>query len=543
MTTKLKETLLQESGLLSLSQSDCDLFLIAQANAITYRQLAITGLHGSSITSGRFSIKRLEKEGYVISRFLPGNAKEKYYILTAKGRKRIEKLFDDRFLKKMFFQLEKRPPTSQQQLPHRIHTNDLYFSYLSCPYLDKLPTWQLEVPYPASTPKQQMPRCDGFLNTGYKNYYIEQDNCTQGDAAIENKLTQYMNSKAFTGKNLRENILVFTLHTDAKAPPVKKPPYSLYRILLKAIRIWRMLEQEIGHSLCFTEFCSKADDNVGLCQCLLSPSERNILRNLCHQHPNISLDEALLMKRDFLYDTSLLEEHIAVKDAYFTKRLQQRFYKILEMRSYATLQYRLRSGMSFYILPNHNLTDNLPFLLQREYRLDQWFPQILYHMGLVNLEAWQYHHSITIAKDDTITFTFYNTYTFGTAMQSIIIFEDIVHDLGGRERVRFFLRNNNTSATILFILLVSNREDAALFMTEAEKMKRQQKNSNIFICFFNKSKELYHNPKNGCAYYKESINTNNLWLPAMVEHDDFTGELHLMEGGIPFEPTYTKIYK
>lgn len=190
--------------------------------------------------------------------------------------------------------------------------------------------------------------------------------------------------------------------------------------------------------------------------------------------------------------------------------------------------------MSFYILPSHNLTDNLPFLLQREYRLDQWFPQILYHMGLVNLEAWQYHHSITIAKDDTITFTFYNTYTFGTAMQSIIIFEDIVHDLGGRERVRFFLRNNNTSATILFILLVSNREDAALFMTEAEKMKRQQKNSNIFICFFNKSKELYHNPKNGCAYYKESINTNNLWLPAMVEHDDFTGELHLIERRNPF---------
>lgn len=184
MSSKLKEILLQESGLLSLSQSDCDLFLIGQVNAITYRQFALTGLHGSTATGGRLSIKRLEKEGYVASRFLPGNAREKYYILTAKGRKRIEKLFDNRFLEKMSFQLEKRPPLSQQQLPHRIHTGDIYFSCLANKLAERLPVWQTEVPYDAAADVPVPPRCDGLLQTGRGSYYIEQDDGTQGDAAL-----------------------------------------------------------------------------------------------------------------------------------------------------------------------------------------------------------------------------------------------------------------------------------------------------------------------------------------------------------------------
>lgn len=40
MSENLKQALLKETRLLSISQSDCDLFFIGQANAITYEQLA-----------------------------------------------------------------------------------------------------------------------------------------------------------------------------------------------------------------------------------------------------------------------------------------------------------------------------------------------------------------------------------------------------------------------------------------------------------------------------------------------------------------------
>ena len=89
MTSNFKQTLLKEAQLLSLSQSDCDLFLIGQANAITYEQLAMTKIHGTTITSGRLSLKKLERNGYLTAKTMPGNSRTKYFIITAKVIKLI----------------------------------------------------------------------------------------------------------------------------------------------------------------------------------------------------------------------------------------------------------------------------------------------------------------------------------------------------------------------------------------------------------------------------------------------------------------------
>lgn len=527
-SSTFRNILIKEANLLSLSKSDCDLFIIAQANTITYQQLFNSGIHGVTLTGGRLSLKKLLDNGYVTDKVLP-NSRKKFFVLTFKGRLRLEKIFGNAFLSDLRLDLERKPPTSQQQLPHRIHTNDLYFFYISCPLLNRLPVWQLEVRYQSNLNKLQQPRCDGFLDTGHCHYYIEQDNCTQGDSALENKITQYMSSELFTSKNILTNTLIFTILTDLKAPPAKKSPYSVYRILLKAIRIWKMLEQETGCSLCFREFCRKFNNDTSLCLCLLSSNERNILRNLCRQHPDISLDEAAVMKQEYLYDTSFLEEQLIVKEGYFVKRLRQHFYKLLDDRSCATLQHRLRQGMHLYVLPNHNLLSNVPFLFQREYCLERWFPQILYHMGILNLEAWQYHPSLFLTGKNDSRFFFYNLFIFNESVRSIIIFEDIVHDLGGRERVRFFLRKNDTDVidTVLFILLVSCREDAIFFTEETEKLC--EKNKSVLICFLDKSTASFQSPFHANAYFKEKTAKEALWLPALIDHDDFTGELRLIE--------------
>lgn len=524
-TLHFKDTLIKEARLLSLTKSDCDLFILAQANTLTYQQLAATGLHGISTTGGRLSLKKLTEQGYITGKTLPNTNRVRYFILTAKGKTRLEKIFSSTFLSTKQIDLDRKPPTSQQQLPHRIHTNDLYFAYLSCPYLENLPVWQLETRYQAASEKQQTPRCDGLLETGYCNYYIELDNRTQGDAALENKLSQYMDSDLFLGKNTMKNALVFTLNTEVKSPPIKKPPYSVYRILLKAIRIWRALEAEQNKTIHFSVFCDIVENGSYPYLCLLSGNDKMILRNLCRQYPDISLNDAVLMKKEFLYDTSLQDERASNQDALFLKRLKQKFYSILDNRHYATLHYRIRQGMRLYAIPNHRLADNIPFLFQEEYRLQLWFPQILFHMGLQNLEAWKYNPSRYLSDTGELRFFFYNTFDNTDSSQSVIIFEDIVHDLGGRERVRFFLRKHRKELDCLFILLVSDRKDAVQFMSEMSNILQKPENAYVHICFLDKKADLYQTPAMQNAYFKKE----KLWLPTMIDFDDFTGQLSLTE--------------
>lgn len=520
-----KDTLIKEARLLSLTKSDCDLFIIAQANTLTYQQLAAAGLHGVSTTGGRLSLKKLTEQGFITGKTLPNTNRIRYFLLTAKGKARLEKIFGITFLRTKQIDLERRPPTSQQQLPHRIHTNDIYFAYLSCPCLEHLPVWQLEARYQAAADRQQTPRCDGLLDTGYGNYYVELDNRTQGDAALENKLSQYMDSDLFLGRNTMENTLVFTINAEIKSPPIKKPPYSLYRILLKAIRIWQALEQEQEKTLCFSSFFGIVEHGSSPYLCLLSGSDKAVLRNLCRQYPDILLNDAILMKKEFLYDTSLKDERASNQDALFQKRLKKKFYSILDNRSYSTLQHRIRQGMRLYVIPNHRLADNIPFLFQKEYRLQQWFPQILFHMGLQNLETWKYHPSRFFSDMGELRFFFYNIFENTVSSQSVIIFEDIVHDLGGRERVRFFLRKHRKEQDCLFILLVSGRQDAVQFMSELSNVLQKPENTCVHICFLDKKADLYQTPAQQNAYFKKE----KLWLPAMIDFDDFTGQLSVTE--------------
>ena len=525
--SKLKEVLLKESGLLSLSQGDCDLFLIGQTNAITYHQLSLTGLHGNSSTGGRLSIKRLEKEGYVTSRLLPGNTREKYYILTAKGRKRMEKLFGSSFLQKISLQLDKRPPSSQQQLPHRIRTGDIYYSYAANEMLQSLPIWQSEAPYSGSSTASAPPRCDGLLKTGNGTYYVEQDDGTQGDAALKAKIGQYMRSELFLGRGLRDNSLIFTLYSEAKERPVHRPPFSVYRILLKAIRVWSALEEALGQPLSFTTFCLQFEANPSPSLCHLSVNDRSILKNLCHQHPDLSLQEAKQLKNSFLYDTSPAEDRCMEQDATFSRRLRTKFYALADSREQDTLRYRLRQGLRLYVLPNHRLLDHLPFALWEEYQSPAFLERLLFHLGLNDLSLWTHAAYETIREDPETGFLFRSVHSSVSGAR--IVTEDIVHDLGGRERVRHYLKNHGRADRIVFLLFVSSREDAVQFMGQHQAALKRRENRDVGLCFLDKSAGLYKHPESHSAYFRKEIPAGSLWLPAMLDYDAFLAELHLIE--------------
>lgn len=523
-----KETLIRESGLLSLSQRDCDLYLIGQSRTVTYRQLALTGLHGKTITGGRLSIKKLERDNYVASRTLPGNAREKYYMLTAKGRRRLEKLLGQCFLQKMQFQLDKKASLSPQQLPHRMHTNDIYFAYLSNGMLENLPLWQNEVPYTSNPAAPTPPRCDGCLQTGVCTYYIEQDEGTQGDSALKAKLSRYIKSEVFLGEGIKEHSLIFTLHCTPKERPVRRPPYSVYRILLKAVRVWSALEAQLGCQLNFSGFCEQFDCCSLSCLCHLSANDRGILRNLCRQHPLLSLSELKQLKQNFLYDSSLEEDRETEQDFLFQKRLKARFYSLADDKEQATLQYRLRQGLRLYVLPNHRLSSLLPFTLQEEYHFPNILRKILFSAGLEEFSGWKYMAYGNVPDASGKCYAFRNIFLSPEGIR--IIAEDIIHDLGGRERVRHYLKSHERTDTILFLLLVSSRKDAADFLETSKQEREWKENGHISFCFMDKNEDALHCPEKHGIYFCKDTQAGSIWLPARLEYDAFLSDLHLTEG-------------
>ena len=191
-----------------------------------------------------------------------------------------------------------------------------------------------------------------------------------------------MSAECFLGNGILQHTLIFTLFAEAKERPIKKPPYSVYRILLKAIRVWGALEEECEKELSFTTFCMQFTGNPSPSLLHLSVHDKDILKNLCLQYPDLTLAEAEQLKKSFLYDTSLEDDRGMEQDILFQKRLRQKFYPLMADNEQTILQFRLQKGMQLYVLPNHRLNDYLPFALQKEYLFEDFLRRLLFHMGL-----------------------------------------------------------------------------------------------------------------------------------------------------------------
>lgn len=478
--TNFERALMQKAGLFLLQKSDTDLFLILQTCTITYHQLHMTGIHGETQSSGRLSLKRLESDGYVSGKtYRDGN---KFYYLTPKGKNRLHWLFPELYLEALQINFEKRPPVSQLQLLHRIHSNDFYYAYASLPY--SCPgIWQLEKAlFPATHPNMQPPRCDGCLTTDCCTYYIEQDNHTQSDGILQTKLAQYMETDIFSGPDLSGDILVFTLLAAGRDRPPKKPPFSIYRVLLKALKIWKSMSEPPADFLAFSKLLST---DAGI---LLTMADKELISHMALQYPTLSYAETVELKKRILHDPTYDQASLAQKDLLFKKRLQQKFYRIIDANN-AKLITRLRRGMHLYVLPNHRLSEYLPFLMIRESHFSEALLQCLYYSGC-SMEL-KYHLSYCLQDRRQTTFTFCNVFRF---YDTTIVCEDIVHDLGGRERVHYFLKNHFFDTPLLFILQVCSEQDAQDFYTYNQNELIRQQNQNLPICFINKTPLLFTDP-------------------------------------------------
>lgn len=514
--TDFEEALMQDAGLLHLQKSDTDLFLILQANTITYQQLYMTRIHGSTSSSGRLSLKKLENLGYITGKTYAEG--KKLYHLTVKGKNRLQWLLQINYLESLSVNFDRRPPASQQQLPHRVYTNDFYFAYVGSPYARPC-RWVVEKGLlPVSDQDMQPPRCDGCLTTNWRSYYIEQDNHTQSDGVLQTKVEQYLKTDLFSAPNISRNVLIFTLLAAGKDRPPKKPPLSVYKVLLKALKLWDHTDFPSKPET-FQEFTSLLSGNIGV---LLSNADKELLARLAVHYPPLSYQDTILLKNSMLEDESYTEAVLEQRDQIFRKRLQQKFYRLAQ-GSHPALASRLQRGMHLYVLPNHRLRSLAPFVLAEESHLPDQLLQCLYYSGC-SMEL-EYHPLYTLQDRMQTSFVFANVFC---AFGFHIIFEDVAHDLGGRERILYFLKHHHYDSPLLLVLLVSGQSDCENFLIEIENLPTGRKSPNLTICFLDKTLAVYEDPSSVYIYQVIQMNGGCIKQPVSIEID-FNGEIHVLE--------------
>ena len=446
--TNFEKSLLQDARLFYLSKTDMDLFLLAQTGIITYRQLFLSKLHGTTEAAGRLSLKKLEKNGYIQAGKLSSQNQYKYFYLTPKGRKHLKTIFPDSLLEHYHINLIRKPPAGNQQLIHRIRTNDFYYTYLSLPESRPLP-WVLEQPIPVSgtSTAEQPPRCDGLLCSPYANYYIEQDNSTQSESVLLQKIRHYQQFGIFDTK-APKGILVFSLAFPKKQPPATRPSFSIYRVLLRFAKLWALFEEEHGISLDYHQFLQVLESSSH--RRTLSAGDMQAFINIHTLHPEMdTLNCINHLKKAYLNDTDYMAMQDREMDILFKKRLGTHFKRFFE--HIPALTSHAYAGLPLFAVPNHRLNLYLPYVMPREYMLKEQLLKCLLSNGL-NTDSWQFHMPLRVPIYKQPNRFFY--LGFSHKKYGAIAVEHLSIDLCAKVRLQNFFHCNPIVEHPLFLLLI-----------------------------------------------------------------------------------------
>lgn len=471
--THFEKSLCISARLFSISKKNIDLFLIMQTNTITYQQLYSTKLHGHTETSGRLSLKRLEEEGFIQGKQLVNISQIKYYFLTPKGRELLKKLFPEYYTKFLQINWNRRPPNGNQQLIHRINTNDFYFSYIALNKSQPCP-WILEHPLPSSYTCETPPRCDGYLKGFHTEYYIEQDNNTQSENVLNKKIEQYVQSGIFSPESFSR--LVFCLAFPCQAKSLKKPSFSIYKLMLKFTKLWAHLEEIHGIVLDLQQFLQTLRDSQ-LAQ-TITHKEWIAFENICHLHPEMdSLDNALALKKLYLDNSGGSEETLRELDLKYKKRLKSHFSRFYNNTASDILISALH-GIPLFAIPNHRLPIYLPYVMSEETNFKTLFFQQLLHNGL-NTDGWEYCSPIIFNSKNT---NFYFRLGIIHPTYGIIAVEYLTADLSAKPRILHLLKNKTDDETII-ILLICDFDDINEFFNEVQNLFSSTSANHILFLF------------------------------------------------------------
>ncbi len=487
-----------------ISKSDRDLLIIAQTGVVNYEQLWMTGFHGKSGEAYRVAIKELKGKGLIETFFFKN--RRIAVVLTPKGRERVKNMFDGKLLCRMAHQIEKPLPSrSSPQFLHRINTNAFYCCYLSAPNAG-ITAWSLEYPYenhPAAY-GEGANRSDGFLETrDGKKYFVEQDNQTQRSMAINEKINKYITAGIFSSvPNLEQNTLVFCVDSKLSEQKWKelrkKDSLRSYRLSLKVLKLWRLLEHIKGKKLYLKDILTgmKQKDDKTVMECLFTDREREKAVRLLSSI-RIPMDADVSDFEQFKDNCRKLgmegREKNKVLGVSFEKRCRDLYLKLPEIPENEAFRNLLTKGMRVYLLPLYDMKTQQPHLLLKEFGMDGEYLKCLACMGLNcsdrNLKFITLY-KLRNVKEET---WFRNVFVWPDLAA---VWEDISADIGGHYRVSRFLRlggNQNMPHPLLFVLLVRHEKEAVDYYRAFENEINRIRKRKVIVTFLFKDGLFFQN--------------------------------------------------
>lgn len=502
-------------GLFFLKKQDFDLLILAQLNTITISQLHLIGLHGETPVSTRLALNRLAKKELVIKKTIPNHNNLYYFTLTQKGIAFLKEMLPEDVLKRLDINWERRPPIGSQQIMHRILANDFYCSFLSYP--TTLPSiWRVEEPLNNNCNHKdtQPPRADGFLSTCHADYYIEQDNQTQSEPILKQKIQQYLKNGVFSPSE-KKKVLVFTLASPKAKLPNTKSNYTIYRMLVKVCQAWERFEKEYHLPLDYLQFCqllTSSSYNHGI-----TDNELMTLEQLHYVFPDFDdLASANTLKKHFMDDTGYLEAVGKEMDAHYNKRLKSAFKSFYEHNK--RLVEHAITGNNIYAVPNHRLKQCQPYITSDECNLKELLLKTLFYNNL-NIDGWEYHEPYVISSTDKVPLYFARG--FFHASYGHIVFEFPGADLSAHQRLLHY--KNHYSAAI---------DNLVIILLGAEFLQSQIINDYDELLFnhaeilFTKELPSIEHSSNVDFYFLHQPNTK-----AVLDCDTYDEKLHLLPKG------------
>lgn len=486
-----------------MTKLERDLYLLTQTGMLTYEQLQQTGYHGTSKEACRAAVKKLKEQNLVEIQHY--RERRKIIFLSVHGKEYVRQKFRGINLKKTAAQLEKAQIARvSPQFLHRLNTNTFYCCYLSAP-AGEISIWHLEYAYDTILQAygEGANRSDGFLSTadGYR-YYIEQDNCTQRVPVLLEKITKYLQSDVFSNaEKIEKNVLVFSV--DARVSEKKKEKLQknenmrMYRNSLKVLKLWKLLEHTRCETLDLEALLDilKDDKEKEIVSCILSEKEiENVIDYYSTRTTMIKADILAFAQYKDQFRVNGMENLVKKQalDAAFEKRVLQ-FRTVLELDEEGILSAMFLKGMRLYLLPLHDMQEQQPYLMVKEYRTKEAYLKCMTCMGL-NASASKLHfHTLYEIPFVQEVIWFRNVFVWPFVY---VVWEDISADIGAFYRISWFLKKHCTIAagySLIFILLVKSQKEAQSFFENFESHMSQLKCYHIFFFFLVKGKQLFEN--------------------------------------------------
>lgn len=452
----------------------------------------------------RMAVQALKQKGLIETFFFKN--RRIAIVLTSRGREHVKSVFDDRLLDQTAQQMEKTLPSrSSPQFLHRLNTNTFYCCYLSAEKAG-ITTWSLEHPYENQKPiyGEGANRSDGYLETGDgRKYFVEQDNQTQRCAAINEKINKYIAADVFSSAHeLEKNTLVFCLDVKLSEQKWKelrkKDSMRSYRLSLKILKLWHLLEHMRGKELYLKDILTilKQEDDKAAVDCLFTDKESGEAVRLITGIKNLRGADISDFEqfKDNCRKLGMEErEKNEVLGSAFEKRCRDLYLTLPGIPENGELRNRLIKGMRIYLLPLHDMKTQQPHLLLKEFLTEEEYLKCLACMGLDCSDQKLKFKPLYELRELKEEVWFRNVFVWPNLLA---IWEDISADIGGNYRVSRFLRlfgGWNIPCPLLFVLLVTNEKEAIRFYEAHEGEINRIRKRNVVITFLSKDRLFFQN--------------------------------------------------